>query len=126
MATRRGSSQKRLIKKSIGSARPATTSGRQKKDVTSALKSQDTRGKSVQDRTLGQKALLCTGCGAIYFDKHWHSPSLAGHIDRADLAEAVCDECKMGAKFDGGTKAIPRFWAKKSGPGNGKAPVAAS
>jgi hypothetical protein len=45
--------------------------------------------------TLPPKGMLrCTSCGAVYYDKHWHSPSLvAADVPKSEMVEAMCDAC---------------------------------
>lgn len=56
----------------------------------------------------GEKGVLrCTGCGAVYFDKHWHGKgALKGLINEAEMVDALCDVCprkssKVGTSVSG-------------------------
>lgn len=94
-------SNKFPVKKSSG--RPSIGT-KPRKETATSFTIQGRRNSAMQDKSsaVNESYLLCTGCGAIYFDKHWHSASLVKGIVRGDLKEALCDACKMGVKDDGG------------------------
>jgi hypothetical protein len=89
--------QKRLITKK--SVKKGTS-----KAVAARPKGGKTKGDLHKPGTLGRGGMIrCEGCSAVYFDKHWHSPSvLAGDIDLSWLAKGLCEECKMAKKKSSG------------------------
>ncbi|KPJ85494.1 hypothetical protein AMJ57_02835 [Parcubacteria bacterium SG8_24] len=54
------------------------------------------RDEIVRDKVLGRKGnLVCGGCGALYYDKHWHSRGVFGtRPSMSGLTKGKCDQCR--------------------------------
>ena len=51
----------------------------------------------------GHGSAVCPGCGAVYFDKHWHTCSEpACRLKAANSPKVLCEECRLTAKDPGG------------------------
>ncbi len=85
--------QKRLITKK--SVKKGTS-----KAVAARPKGGRTKGDLHKGGSAGREgAIRCGSCGAIYFDKHWHSPAvLAGDMDITWLKAGMCEECRAQKK----------------------------
>ncbi|MDD5252240.1 MAG: hypothetical protein PHT12_06485 [Patescibacteria group bacterium] len=47
-------------------------------------------------------AARCGDCGAVYYDKHWHSAELVpAKVRTGGLAKKKCDVCRAGAAYAG-------------------------
>ena len=91
-----------------------------KKSASASTKRATTKNVTTTDRSLNRGAvfakpsaspkglLRCTSCGAVYYDKHWHSASLvAAGIPRSEMADALCQSCHERPVANGGT---PSGW----------------
>lgn len=53
-------------------------------------------------KSSGSEPIICLGCGAVLYDKHWHSPELvAAWVDLKGAARGRCEACRAGARFAG-------------------------
>ncbi len=95
-------SKKVLPKKSAS----ATTKRAAAKNVTIADKSLNRGAVFARPPQSPSGLLRCTSCGAVYYDKHWHSASLvAAGIPRSEMADAICQSCHERPVATGGTPA---------------------
>lgn len=92
----------RIIKKSLDSSGTAGPTGKQQKQITGTFSSQARRDRMTP---VGKKGfpgfLVCGGCGAVYFDKHWHTPSLGIGLDLSGAGKATCEECHVSTRPGG-------------------------
>ena len=94
---------KRIIKKSIGGARPKAVSRKQKEEISGSYaraRRNEIPPKGLKGRSVVAK---CGNCGAIYHDKHWQSAGLVPVEVLEKVSESVlCAECSKPALADGG------------------------
>ncbi len=81
-------------------------SGKQKSQLSGSFHLKARREKIHPSRGLGLGEAACPGCGAVYFDKHWHSCSEPScRLKSAALPKRVCPECRMTEHSAGGAYA---------------------
>ncbi len=98
---------KRIIKKSVGSRGRAGLSKNEKRSIKGTFK---VRAGSVL--VAGKKSgaarggvLRCEDCAALWFDKHWHAPSVLEGIDLANASKGLCEECRRARRSPKGAAA---------------------
>ena len=105
MAQRPNISKKKALKRTSGRPSNAATSLSKKtrREITGTFEFQARREEINKDKRRTKKGMVaCERCGAVYFDKHWHSPSVFNASFLTDfMAKAVCDECRLIAKASG-------------------------
>jgi transcription antitermination factor NusA-like protein len=67
----------------------------EKSDAPAVAQQQARRSEMVKKEIRSEKGVLeCTGCGAVYFDKHWHGKeALKEMMDGVETLTALCDVC---------------------------------
>lgn len=69
-----------------------------KKSVTARLAGRSRAG--VKPSGVVRGTALCPQCGAVYYDKHWHS-SMPPQLRRRDLPAKTCETCRSGSSYAG-------------------------
>lgn len=89
--------KKKILSKKVKATKPSVSRSPVRKEPITPKK-----------EMFGEKGVLrCTGCGAVYFDKHWHGKgALKGLINEAEMVDALCDVCprkpsKVGTAVSG-------------------------
>jgi len=92
---------RRIIKKSVGAKSASKRGTKQRRQESGTFQMKARRETILGPESLGSTERICTGCSAVYFDKHWHSPSFFGGkaaVRKAALAKGLCDACALRRK----------------------------
>lgn len=90
---------KRIIEKSSGSRGRAGTSKKEKMSRGGTRSTQVRRPGTLKKGALPPGGVIrCEDCSAIWYDKHWHSPSVVEHMRLATSAMGLCEECRRARR----------------------------
>ncbi len=96
--------QKWIIKKKNGSKGRSSRGRGERTEQNGTFQLHARREEILRNEKLGKRGMLrCPNCGAIYFEKHWHSPSVLASVPKRALLESwICDECRVRAMAKNG------------------------
>jgi hypothetical protein len=77
-------------------------SDKTKSQLSGTFQNQARRARMISPKTLGRGAARCSSCGAVYFDKHWHTcADTKCRLKAIGGSERLCDECRLKTKVIG-------------------------
>ena len=77
-------------------------SNKQRSEIEGSFRLKARRTRISQVGAKGSSAAVCSGCGAVYFDKHWHSCSEpACKLKAAKMPKTLCEECRLTSNSAG-------------------------
>jgi len=78
------------------SAGGKTGSRKRSSQISGSFQKKSGRNAAAPSNPLGLGSAACPDCGAVYFDKHWHTCSEPDcRLKSAALPELVCPECRL-------------------------------
>jgi len=77
-------------------------SNKSSSQLSGTFQNQARRERMTVPKTLGRQAAHCPECGAVYFDKHWHTcADVKCRLKAIGGTERLCDECRLKTRVVG-------------------------
>lgn len=87
----------RPVRKTVSKGTLAKTSKKLRREIQGSFKLRAKHGPNFSRfKKLGRNDAVCPSCGAVYFEKHWHSPAalFRKEFDLSSARKMKCGECQ--------------------------------